>query len=77
MNVLRCRSGCSTLSAAAQRLKMRTSPKWRRPNPSQSMTNTCVEINQSSRRRDDGVEVMIQPWSEKRREIWLVLWVFT
>ena len=57
MNVLRCRSGCNTLSAAAQRLKMRTSPKWRRPKPSQSITNTCVEINQSSRRRVDGVGV--------------------
>ena len=46
MNVLRWRSGCSTLSAAAQRLKMRTSPRWRLPNPSQSMTKTCVGINQ-------------------------------
>ena len=46
MNVLRWRSGCSTFKAAAHLLKMRTSPRCLRPNPSQSMTNTCVEINQ-------------------------------
>mmetsp|Transcript_19342 Transcript_19342/g.50388 ORF Transcript_19342/g.50388 Transcript_19342/m.50388 type:complete len:278 (+) Transcript_19342:202-1035(+) len=40
MNVLRWRSGCSTLSAAAQRLKMRTSPRCLRPKPSQSITKT-------------------------------------